>query len=428
MNTTLSNKKQMKPVVLKNGWIIDPAQGTNRTADILLEDGVVREIGPAIAAVDAETLDCAGLWVIPGLIDAHCHLREPGFERKETIETGTLAAARGGFTTVVAMANLNPVPDNLNVYRRIQEIIAQKAVVRVVQAAGVTVDLKGRDLSDMASLAAEGVRIFSDDGYPVDRASVLYQALQMSRKLNVIISVHEEDAALKGYWPTAYEPMNEYILLNRDLEVLRSAGGHLHVQHLSAARSVELIRAAKKEGLMVTAEVCPHHLTLTRDDVAIRGANAKMAPPLRSREDIEALLLGLNDGTIDFIATDHAPHTADDKSGPFDQAANGIVGFETALPVLLTRLVHERGLSPVWLVEKMSTKPAQVMGLPGGALTPGSPADVCVVDPHSEWTVDSAKFTSKGRNTPYQGMKLKGRVMLTYVGGSKVFDGRREVL
>lgn len=397
-------------------------------ADILLSGGVVKEIGPGLASADAQVIDCAGLWVVPGLIDAHCHLREPGFERKETMETGTLAAARGGFTTVVAMANLNPVPDNLNVYRRIQALIVQKALVHVVQAAGITVDLKGRDLSDMATLAAEGVRIFSDDGYPIDRASILYQALQMSRRLNLIISVHEEDAALKGYWPTAYEPMNEYILLCRDLEVLRSVGGHLHVQHLSAARSVELVRAAKQEGLMVTAEVCPHHLSLTRDDVAIRGTNAKMAPPLRTREDIEALLAGLADGTIDFIATDHAPHTADDKSGPFDQAANGIVGFETALAVLLTKLVHERGLSPAWLIEKMSTNPAKVLGLPGGSLAPGAPADVCVIDPHCEWIVDSAKFASKSRNTPYQGMKLKGRARLTFVDGVKVFDGRKEDL
>lgn len=428
MNHILTREKFLKPVVLRNGWVIDPAQGTNRTADVLLADGMIRDIGPDIAAADAEIVDCAGFWVIPGLVDAHCHLREPGFERKETLESGTLAAARGGFTTVVAMANLNPAPDNLNVYRRIKELITQKAVVHVIQAAGVTVDLKGRDLSDMATLAAEGVRIFSDDGYPIERASILYQALQMSRKLNLIISVHEEDASLKGYWPTAYEPMNEFILLNRDLEVLRSVGGHLHVQHLSAARSVELVRKAKKEGLMVTAEVCPHHLTLTRDDVAIRGANAKMAPPLRSRDDIEALIAGLDDGTIDFIATDHAPHTVDDKNGPFDQAANGIVGFETALSVLLTRLVHERGISPAWLVDKMSVKPAQVMGLSGGSLALGSPADVCVIDPHREWVVDSAKFASKSRNTPYQGMKMKGRVLLTFVDGAKIYDGRKETL
>lgn len=426
----MQNKRPelIKPIVLRNGWVIDPAQKTNRTADVLLEDGKVREMGPDLSSADAQIIDCAGLWVVPGLIDAHCHLREPGFERKETMESGTKAAARGGFTTVVAMANLNPVPDNANVYRRILDIIAEKAVVRVIQAAGVTQDLKGRDLCDMATLAAEGVRIFSDDGYPIDRASVLYQALQMSRKLGIIISVHEEDAALKGYWPTAYEPMNEYVLLTRDLEVLRVAGGHLHIQHVSAARSVELLRSAKKEGLMVTAEVCPHHLTLTRDDVAIRGVNAKMAPPLRGKEDIEALIQGLDDGTIDFIATDHAPHTADDKSGPFDQAANGIVGFETALPVLLTRLIHERGLSPSWLIDKMSVKPAMVLGIPGGTLAPGTQADVCVVDPHQEWIVDGVKFTTMGRNTPYNGMKFKGRALMTFVGGRMVFDGRKEVM
>lgn len=415
-----------KMIVLRNGWVIDPAQGLNRTADLLVKDGKIAAIGPDVSNEDAVSVDCAGKWVIPGLIDGHCHLREPGFERKETIETGTHSAAAGGFTTVVAMANLNPVPDNLRVYLKIKDLIANSAVVRVIQAAGVTQDLKGRDLCDMATLTAEGVRIFSDDGYPIERASILYQALVMSRKLGIIISVHEEDASLKGYWPTAYEAMNESIILNRDIEVLRNAGGHLHVQHVSSARSVELIRAAKKEGLHITAEVCPHHLTLTQDDVAMRGTQAKMAPPLRSKADIEAMVQGLDDGTIDFIVTDHAPHTADDKAGPFDLAANGIVGFETALPVLLTRLVHERGMSPSWLIEKMTVKPAKIMGIAGGTLLPGEAADICVVDPLREWTVDSAKFVSMGRNTPYQGARMKGKVCMTFVGGKMVYDETRE--
>ena len=276
----------------------------------------------------------------------------------------------------------------------------------------------------MASLAAAGVRIFSDDGMYIDRAAVLYEALRWAKKLDVTISLHEEDTSLRLHWPTAYDPLNEFVAITRDLEILRASGGRLHFQHISTARSAQLIRAAKAEGLAVTAEVCPHHLTLTSDDVAIKGTYAKMAPPLRSRQDIEALLAGLADGTIDFIATDHAPHTADDKNMVFDQAANGIVGFETALPVLLTKLVHERGLSPAWLVENMSLKPARVLGLPGGTLAEGAAADVCVVDPLTEWTIDSGRFFTKGRNTPYHGMKLRGRVVFTYVGGELVYNGR----
>lgn len=413
-------------VLLRNGWIIDPSQDLNRTADILLADGKVARIGPDLPADGAQVFECDGLWVLPGLIDAHCHLREPGFEHKETLESGTRAAARGGFTTVVAMANVNPVPDNLNIYNRIQGLIAAKAVVRVVQAASVTRDMKGRDLADMASLAAAGVRIFSDDGSCIDRAAMLYEAMQLARRLDVIVALHEEDSSLRLYWPTAYEPLNEIVVITRDLEILRHTGGRVHFQHLSTARSVELIRLAKREGLAVTAEVCPHHLTLTTDDVAIRGANAKMAPPLRKREDIEALIGGLEDGTIDLIATDHAPHGPDDKNTVFDQAANGIVGLETALPVLLTKLVFDRGFSPSWLVERMSCRPAQVFGLPGGSLAAGGLADVCVVDPRPEWVIDSSRFVSKSRNTPYHGARVKGRPVMTFVGGRLVYDSRGE--
>jgi dihydroorotase len=369
-------------------------------------------------------VDCSGKWVVPGLIDVLCHLREPGFEHKETFETGTKAAARGGFTTVVAMANLNPVPDKLIIYNRIQKLIEEKAVVRVIQACSVTKDLKGRDLCDMATLAAAGVKIFSDDGLYIDRAAVLYQALKLARKLNVVISLHEEDATLKSYWPTAYEPVNEFAAIARDLEIVRVTGGRVHFQHLSTANSVKLIRRAKKEGLAVTAEVCPHHLTLSLPDVARQGTNAKMAPPVRTQEDIDELIHGLDDGTIDMIATDHAPHALDDKNVTFDLAANGIVGFETALPTLLTKLVHEQGLSPAWLIERMSSKPARIFELPGGTLATGSPADICVIDPQREWTIDKNSFLSKSRNTPYHGTKVKGDIWLTFVNGSVVFDGR----
>lgn len=415
----MEQESKPAPIVLKNGRIIDPSQGIDRKADVLIDGGKIAAIAEDLSG--GRVLDCSGLWVVPGLIDVHCHLRDPGFEHKETIETGTRAAARGGFTTVVAMANVHPVPDNLNVYRKIEKMIQEKATVRVIQAASVTKDLRGRELCNMATLAAEGVKLFSDDGQYIERAAVLYQALQLAAKLNVVISLHEEDTSLKLYWPTAYEPVNEIAAIARDLEILRATGGRIHFQHLSTAKSVALIRAAKQEGLSVTAEVCPHHLTLLREEVSHQGTDAKMAPPLRTQEDIEELIRGLDDGTIDVIATDHAPHAADDKNVTYDLAANGIVGFETALPVLLTRLVDERGLPPAWLIQRMSCFPAAVFGLAGGTLAAGAPADVCVIDPRQEWTIDRDRFLSKGRNTPYHGMRVKGCVVRTFVGGRQVY-------
>lgn len=409
-------------ILLKNGRIIDPAQGVDETNDLLLVDGKVAAQGKNLSCAGAQVVDCQGKWIVPGLVDVHCHLREPGAEHKETIATGSLAAAHGGFTTIIAMANLNPVPDKISTYHKIQKLIAETAVVRVIQAASVTKELKGRDLCDMATLTAEGVTVFSDDGRYIDRASVLYQALKLAQKLNVVISLHEEDSTLKSYWPTAYDPVNEIAAIARDLEIVRATNGRAHFQHLSTAASVELIRRAKREGLKVTAEVCPHHLTLTLPDVREQGTNAKMAPPVRETVDIEALLKGLDDGTIDLIATDHAPHAPADKEVPFDLAANGIVGFETALPVLLTQLVHERGIAPSWLIDRMSAKPAAIFGLPGGTLAAGAPADVCVIDPLYEWTVDKSAFVSKGRNTPYHGLPVKGRVWMTLVGGKVVFN------
>ena len=412
------------PILLKNGRVIDPSQNIDKVADILILNGKIAALELNETVNEAQVVDCTGMWIVPGLIDVHSHLREPGFERKETIATGTSAAAKGGFTTIVAMANLNPVPDNLNAYDKIQKIIAETAVVKVIQAGSVTKDLRGRDLCNMATLVAAGVKIFSDDGQYIDRASVLYQALRLASKLNVVISLHEEDSSLKLYWPTAYEPINEIAAIARDLEILRVTGGKLHFQHLSTAKSVDLIRSAKKEGLQVTAEVCPHHLTLTLEDVSIQGTNAKMAPPLRKNEDIEALIRGLDDGTIDMIATDHAPHAMDDKNVTYDLASNGIVGFETALPILLTRLIHQRGLAPSWLIKRMSCIPATVFGLDGGTLAQGAAADICVINPLMEWTIDSTRFLSKGRNTPYHGTKVKGGVMVTFVNGQMVYDGR----
>jgi len=418
----------LSTLLLRNGRVIDPGQDIDIIADVLIEEGKIALVAPDIEHSSCQQIECSGLWITPGLVDGHCHLREPGAEHKETIATGTQGAARGGFTTIVAMANVNPVPHNLHEYNKIQKIIKQTAVVRVVQAASVTKDLKGRDLCDMATLAAAGVRIFSDDGYFIDRAAVLYQALKLAAKLDVTLALHEEDTSLKLYWPTAYEPLNEIVAIARDLEILRVTGGKVHFQHISTARGVELIRNAKKEKLNITAEVCPHHLTLTTDAVYVHGTDAKMAPPLRTEEDIAELMKGLDDGTIDLIATDHAPHGEDDKNTAFDLAANGIVGFETALPLLITELIYQQGLSPSWLIKRMSTIPAKIFDLPGGNLRIGNPADICVIDPKQEWIIDKQQMASKSRNTPYHNRVVQGKVVRTLVDGKIVFEGGDLVL
>ena len=417
---------QLTSLLLKNGRVIDPAAGIDEIRDIFVVDGRIAAGGAEGVQPETAVIDCSGLWVVPGLIDVHCHLREPGGEHKETIATGTQAAARGGFTTVVAMANVNPAPDSVHEYHKIRKLIGDKAVVNVIQAASVTKDLRGRDLCDMTALTGAGVTVFTDDGHFIDRAAVLYQALQLSEKLNVTLALHEEDSTLRLYDPMAYHPLNETVAIARDLEVMRVAGGNVHFQHISTARSVELIRQAKREKLNVTAEVCPHHLTLTKKIIEKFGTHAKMAPPLRTEEDVAELLKGLDDGTIDLIATDHAPHAADDKLPPFDTAANGIVGFETALPVLLTHLIHEQGRQPSWLIERMSAIPGRLFGLSGGKLSLGEAADVCIIDPNKEWMIDRKNFASKGRNTPYHGAQVKGAVTLTIVNGRIVFDGRGE--
>lgn len=409
--------------ILKHGRVIDPANSVDKIADILVINGTVAAVETNIEAADAVVFECHDLWLTPGLIDVHCHLREPGYENKETIVSGTQAAAHGGFTTLVSMANVNPVPHNVEIYQQIQQKIADTAVVKVFQAASVTKDLQGKELTDMASLAALGVKVFTDDGFYIERASILYKALKLAQKLNVIVSLHEEDTSLKSYWPTAYHPVNESAAISRDLEILRYSGGRMHLQHISTARSVELIRQAKAEGLGVTAEVCPHHLVLTLDSVPWKGTYAKMAPPLRMQDDVEALINGLDDGTIDIIATDHAPHTEADKNTAFDLAANGIIGLETAVSILLTKLVNERGFSPSWLFERMSSKPAQLFDLAGGSFSTGAPADICIIDPQQTWQINDHEFVSKGHNSPFIGMDVSGKVVGTLLNGQFVYAG-----
>lgn len=419
-------------ILIKNGRIIDPAGGTDQVADLLLENGLVAGINSNIPSDKAdEVIDAEGKVVCPGFIDLHVHLREPGFEGKETIESGCKAAAAGGFTTICPMPNTNPAADNLPVIDFVKNTAAKVSPIRVLPIAAITKGRKGQELSPMGELAEAGVAGFSDDGDYVSNSSMLLHALLYSRTFGLPVMEHCEEPCLaeggvmnegllacrlglKGIPDAAEE-----IALSRDIALAKESGGRLHLCHISTAGSVELVRRAKAAGIQVSAEVTPHHLTLTEAEVSGYNANAKVNPPLRTQSDIEALITGLKDGTIDAIATDHAPHTTNDKLCEFGLAANGISGLETAFASLMG-LVHSGSISLSLLIEKLTLGPRQVLDEKHkniGNLKPGSSADVVIFAPDEEWTVDTARFFSKGKNTPLEGRRLKGRVKTTIACG-----------
>ena len=436
-----------RPVLVKGGRIVDPAQGMDERGDLLILDGVVAVIQTEIASPDgARVIDAAGLVVCPGFIDLHCHLREPGFEYKETIATGTRAAARGGFTTVCAMPNTDPVMDSRAVVDFVLRLAREEGAVRVLPIGAVTAGSRGAALTEMAELAEAGAVGFSDDGHPVADANVMRQALSYASGLGLPIINHCEvpelsaggvmnegwvatRLGLKGLPRSAEEAM-----VARDIALAETTGGRFHVAHASTAGTVELVRQAKERGLKVTCEATPHHLTLTDETVLGRGGaayeplsvsaydtNAKVAPPLRSRPDVEAMVEGLRDGTVDLIATDHAPHASIEKMCTFDEAANGISVLETALGSLMS-LVHSGALTLPTLVDRLTAAPARFLGVGLGTLRPGAPADVTLFDPAAEWVVDPAAFASRGKNTPLAGATLKGRVAATIAAGRVVHD------
>ncbi len=424
----------MSRLVVRGGLVIDPSQGIEEERTLVVEDGVVRSLpaGPPAPLPGDEVVEARGAWLLPGFVDLHTHLREPGEEGKETIETGGRAAAAGGYTSLVAMPNTKPPIDRPELVEWVRRRAAERSPVRVFTAAAITVGQEGERLAELAALQAAGAVAVTDDGRPVMSAGLMRRALEYARPLGLPVMVHEEDLTLvaggvANEGPTATRlglrgnpALAEVVMVLRDLALCEATGARLHLAHLSAAASVRAVREAKARGVPVTAEATPHHFTL--DDEALSGyrTEAKMAPPLRSREDVSALRSGLADGTIDAIATDHAPHGAGDKDCEFDLAANGVVGLETAFALGL-RLVHEGVLSRRRLVELFSSGPARAFGLTGGTLKPGVPADFTLVDPALDWTVDPSAFASKGRNSPFAGWKLRGRVTSTYVGGRRVF-------
>ncbi|WP_297847712.1 dihydroorotase [uncultured Desulfovibrio sp.] len=416
--------------ILKNGRVIDPASQLDQMADVLIEDGKILGIG-SFEAVNAERIfDCRGMMVAPGIIDVHVHLRDPGLTHKATIATDSYAAAKGGATTIVAMANVIPLPDNVAVHRMITERMKKEARVKAIQVASLTRSIQSKnliskELSDIDELVASGVEIFSDDGNVLMDMTVLYNVLMKTKEHNMIILLHEEDEHMKWYGPTAFLPSSESSILARDLELIRDVGGRrIHFQHISTRRSVELIRQAKADGLHISAETCPHYLLLTREARDIYGANAKMAPCLQTQDDIEALIEGLDDGTINIIVSDHAPHTQEDKNTELVKAPNGIIGVEVMFPLLLHELVHKRGFSYSWLLEKLTIKPARLFGLRGGTLAQGQAADICVFSDRL-WTIRAGEFASISRNTPYDGWEVRGCVEMTMVDGNVVYSSDR---
>jgi dihydroorotase len=423
----------MADILLRGGRVIDPARNVDASADVLLADGKVVRIEAGIAApAGASVIECKGRWVVPGLIDMHTHLREPGQEYKEDIATGTAAAAAGGFTAVCAMPNTNPPNDT----RAVTELIVRRARevgrVRVYPVGCITQGQKGENLAEMGDLQQAGCVAVSDDGRCVANSEVMRRALEYARGLGLLVIQHAEDTNLTANGP-AHEgaastriglrgqpAAAESVMVARDLELVALTGAPYHVAHASCAETVRLVRDAKRRGLPVTAEVTPHHLMLTDEACAGYNTATRVNPPLRSQEDVAAVRAALADGTIDAVATDHAPHSPVEKDVEFEQAAPGVLGLETALALGL-ELVAAKLLTPNILIARMSAAPAKILGLPGGTLAPGSAADVTVVDPQAAWTCEPSRLLSRSRNTPFAGRAMVGRAILTIVGGTIVY-------
>jgi dihydroorotase len=402
--------------------------------DILIEDGKIASLGRSIPVRDTEVLEARGLVAVPGLIDMHVHLREPGFEYKETIATGTAAAAAGGFTAVASMANTEPVNDCAAVTELILEKAALAGKARVYPIGSATRGMEGRELSEIGEMVAAGAVAISDDGRPVSDPNVLRRAMEYAKGFGIAVIEHCETPELhpggvmnEGYWSTVLglrgiPRASEEIAVARNLRLAELTGARLHIAHLSTAGALASVRAAKARGLAVTCEVTPHHLLLTDERVGRYDTQAKMKPPLATEEDRQALLEGLKDGTVDAIATDHAPHHADEKDEDFDSAPFGIVGLETALPLCLDRL-HHAGMLPLRrLVELLSSGPARILNVPGGTFAPGSRADVTLLDLERVTRVEPKSFLSKGKNTPFAGWELRGKAVRTLLNGKTTWS------
>lgn len=419
-------------ILIKGVNLLNPAQKLNQKGDLLIENGIIKKTGKVEAAEfpDATVYDFSGKYCVPGFYDMHVHLREPGREDKETVITGCNAAAAGGFTGVAAMPNTTPTTDNAEIVRFIKER-ASRHLVDVDPVGAVTLDRKGESLSPMLELNEAGAVAFSDDGVAVKNAGILRKAMEYAKMVNGVILEHCEDESLAGGAMNESEvstqlglssipTIAEDLIVIRDILMAEYLNSKVHIAHISSKNAVEMVRQAKKKGIRVTAEVAPHHFTLTDEEIKKYDTNYKMNPPLRRKEDVEAMISGLKDGTIDCIASDHAPHTIEEKEVEFIYAPNGIIGLETQLGLVLTELYHKKYLTLEQIVEKLSINPRKVLSLPVPEIKEGATANLSIFDPNEEWTVDIKKFKSRSINSPFGGRKLKGKA-LAVINKAKIF-------
>jgi len=421
-------------ILIKGGRIIDPHNNVDEVRDLLVGSTVFGK--PPENAQPDVIIDACGFWVVPGLIDLHAHFREPGLTHKEDMESGAKAAVRGGFTTVCAMPNTAPPLDNHEQMNYVKRRSNEIRLANILPIGAITLEMKGRELTDFEAMMDAGAVAFSEDGLTVKKARVKLLALELANSLGIAIFSHCEDVDLvfggvMNQGETAEKlglegihPASEDVIIARDIALAEHTGARLHICHISTAGGVQLVREAKARGVLVTAEVCPHHFTLADSDIKAHDTNFKMNPPLRSPKDIEAIKTGLSDGTIDAIATDHAPHHAEEKAKDFSAAPFGIVGLETALPLSLA-LVREGVITPNQLVRLMSLAPAEILGLERGHLSVGAVADITIIDPDAKHTINPENFASKGRNTPFAGWEMQGEVVATIVEGRIVYDNRQ---
>lgn len=423
----------MSSILLKNGIVLDYASSTNEKLDIKIENGKITKLEKSINEEADKTIDCEGLYIMPGLIDMHCHLREPGFEHKETIETGAKSAVKGGFTTICPMPNTKPTPDNPETLKYILNRAKEVNLCNILPYSSVTRGEKGEELVNFKEMLEAGAVAFSDDGMPVENAKMIRDAMLEVNKLGSFLSEHceeksvakgainagevAEDLGVEGVLPEAEE-----IMAARDIVIAETNNLHTHICHISTKTSVNMIRDAKKRGVNVTCETCPHYYFFTEEEVRKSGANAKMNPPLRREIDKQEIIKGLKDGTIDAIITDHAPHAKEEKDQELAKAPNGIIGFETALAATITALVDKGHLTYLDMVRLMSYSPAKLLEIDKGEIGVGKTADLCIFDPNKEYTYTEDMIVSKSKNTPFIGKKLKGQVNYTIVNGNIVFQ------